>query len=77
MSNTDWKNAEFRFHFGVNDKFQDRLVTMATGNYSLDVSKFEEWLVRQGYDENQGSMNDYVEQEYGPKAQNFIEELLI
>ena len=75
---TEPRNHEFMLHFGTHDKFQDRMITMITGKYSLDVIKLDEWLKRRhGYTENEhGSMAEFIEMKFGDNALNFIQELL-
>ena len=65
-------------HFGVRDQFQDRMITMLTKKYSLDIIKFDSWLeINHGYDiKKHGSMSDFVKMKFGQDAVDFIEKLL-
>lgn len=75
--NTDRKNLEFVHHFDTRDIFQDRMVTMATGVYSLDIIKLDAWMKKNhGYRDEQGSLKDFIFNTFGKNAHNFIVELL-
>jgi hypothetical protein len=75
---TDRKDMEFIHHFDTRDIFQDRMITMLTGEYSLDIIKLDDWMVaNHGYDmEKHGSLNDFIFTEFGRNAAAFIKGLL-
>ncbi|KKN58784.1 hypothetical protein LCGC14_0548790 [marine sediment metagenome] len=78
MNPKDWKVKEFQTYFGTQDKFRDNLITLATGKYSIDIIKFDEWLKEEhGYNETvDGSMEDFIKVSFGQEAVEFIVSLL-
>ncbi len=77
VNSTDWKHAQFQAYFKVQDKFQDRAMTMLMGSYVLDLIKFDDWLHEvHGYEEEiHGSTADFVENSFGSDACSFIRSL--
>lgn len=46
------------------------------GIFGFHLIKFEEYLMKEkGYDENKGSMADFVEKKYGKEAKDLVESL--
>ncbi len=77
MNAKDLKHKEFQTYFGINDKFRDNLITLASGKYSLDIIKFDEWLKEEhGYNESMnGSMADFIKATFGQKTVEFVASL--
>ncbi len=77
-TNTNPKDVEFRRHFGTRDMFQDRMVTMVTGRYSLDIIKFDAWMHTHHHytEEDHGSLQDFIQSKFGQAACDFISGLL-
>ena len=65
-------------HFGIKtdvQKYVDVLVSAITGQISMDVIKFDDWLhERHGnYEEERGiSMADLIKKEYGQASYSFV-----
>jgi len=75
---TDLRNNEFRLHFDTPDQFQDRMLTMLTGKYMLDVIKLDKWLhnCHRYNEEEHGSMADFIKCRFGVPASDFISSLI-
>ena len=71
-------DRQFLEYFGVRDKFMDRMLTVLTKKYQLDIIKFDDWLAEfHGYDcETHGSMADFITLKFGEEACAFIRSLL-
>jgi len=68
----------FKTYFDVDSKlFLEPLITMVTQKFDLDIIKFDGWLHKQGYiEEEHGSMREYIVLKYGKDAVLFIDGLL-
>lgn len=53
--------------------FMDKIMSVVTKKYSLDIIKLNDYMIKnRGYDEEDGSLSDFILKEYGKDAVDFI-----
>ena len=68
----------FKHYFGEDlANFKDTIVMMATGRFSFDIIKFDEFCKKHfGYDEENGSLKAFIDGRFGENVSCFILDLL-
>jgi len=70
-------NAEFMRHFKIPIKgFVDLKLSAMLYKVQIDLFAFEEHLKSKGYNEDNQSLSEFVEEKYGKEAVEFVENLL-
>ena len=68
---------KFEQIFGLSiNEFENKLIEKELGVFIFDIFKFEDFLVKQGYNKNDGSMASFVTNRYGIEAKKLIEDIL-
>ena len=71
------KKKKFKEIFGTTiSEFEDKMVEKNTGIFSFDIISFDDFLIEQGYNQDDGSMAEFVTEKYGIEAKKLIEDIL-
>ena len=71
------KKKKFKEIFGTTiSEFEDKIVEKNTGIFSFDIISFDDFLIEQGYNQDDGSMASFVTNRYGIEAKELIEDIL-